>query len=102
MRGTSILDTLDRWVTARSEPLASKGIKIALTRGPADRTPAAAWVDFESATRAARLTVWADGQADLAVLDFEQGREILDEHREITGVVGLDDAELTVLALFQQ
>jgi hypothetical protein len=35
------------------------------------------------------------------VLDFEQGQEILDEHREITGVVGLDEAELTVLALFQ-
>jgi len=98
---TSLLETLDQWVTARRQPLAAKGIKVSVTRGPADRTPAAAWVDFESATRAARLTVWADGQADLAVLDFEQGQEILEEHREITGVVGLDEAELTVLALFQ-
>lgn len=98
---TSILETLDKWVTARRQHLAAKGVTVSLTRGPADRTPQAAWVDFESATRAARLTVWADGQADLAVLDCEKGQELLDEHREITDVVGLDDAELSVLAWFQ-
>jgi hypothetical protein len=55
-------------------------------------------VDFESATRAARLIVWADGQADLAVLDREKGEELLNEHREITSTVGLDDVESSVLA----
>jgi hypothetical protein len=95
---TSILEILNLWVEARSQHLAAKGISVVLTRGPVDRTPSAAWVDFESATRAARLIVWADGQADLAVLDCEKGQELLDEHREITGQIGLDDVELSILA----
>jgi hypothetical protein len=44
------------------------------------------------------MIVWADGQADLVVLDYEDGRELLEEHREITSTVGLDDAERCVLA----
>lgn len=95
---TSILDMLERWVQARQQPLEAKGITVSTTRGPADRTPAAAWADFESPRRAARLTVWADGQADLAVLDVQEGRELLDEHREITTTVGLDNAELSIVA----
>jgi hypothetical protein len=95
---TSILDTLERWVEARRQPLAAKGITVSTTRGPADRTPPAAWADFESATKAARLIVWADGQADLAVLDYKNGRELVEEHREITTTVGLDDAEVSILA----
>jgi hypothetical protein len=94
----SILETLDRWVTARHEPLTARGIKVSITFGPADRTPQAAWVDFESTTRAARLILWADGQADLGVLDFEKGQDLLDEHREITDTMGLDDVELTILS----
>jgi hypothetical protein len=94
----SILDMLERWVEARRQQMTAKGITVSTTRGPADRTPPAAWVDFESATRVARLIVWADGQADLAVLDCEDGRELLDEHREITSTLGLDDAELSILA----
>jgi hypothetical protein len=94
----SILETLDRWVTARHEPLAVRGIKVSMTFGSADRNPQAAWVDFESATRAARLTLWADGQANLGVLDFEKDEELLDEHREITDTIGLDDVELTILS----
>jgi len=95
---TNILDALEQWVEARRPDLAAKGVSVSMTRGPASRTPPSAWVDFESARRAARLIVWADGQADLAVLDFGEGRELLEEHREITSTVGLDDAELSVLA----
>jgi hypothetical protein len=95
---TNILDTLEQWVETRRPHLAARGVSVSTTRGPADRTPPSAWVDFESARRAARLIVWADGQADLAVLDYEDGRELLEDHREITSVVGLDDAELSVLA----
>jgi hypothetical protein len=95
---TGVLDMLELWAQARRQPLEAKGITVSTTRGPADRAPAAAWADFESSTKAARLTVWADGQADLAVLDFQEGRELLNEHREITTTVGLDDAELSILA----
>ena len=98
---TSILDTLERWVEGRRQVLASRGITVSTARGPADRNPAAAWVDFESATKAARLTVWADGQADLAILDHQNGKELLEEHREITSTVGLDNAELSILAWFE-
>jgi hypothetical protein len=97
---TRILDMLERWAEGRGQPLASRGITVSITRGPADRSPAAAWVDFESATKAARLTVWNDGQADLAILDHQNGKELLEEHREITSTVGLDDAELSILAWF--
>ena len=95
---TNILDTVEQWVEARRSHLAAKGVSVSTTRGPADRTPSSAWVDFASPGRAARLIIWADGQADLAVLDYENGRELLEEHREITSTVGLDDAELSVLA----
>jgi hypothetical protein len=94
----SIFETLDQWVRAHRQHLAAKGITVSMTLGPVDRTPPAAWVDFESATRVARLILWADGQADLAVLDCAKGQELLDEHREITGIMGLDDAELSILA----
>jgi hypothetical protein len=77
---------------------AARGVSVSATRGPADRTPPSAWVDFESASRAARLIVWADGLANLAVLDFREGRKLLEEHREISSTVGLDDAEVRVLA----
>jgi hypothetical protein len=92
-----ILERLERWVEARRPYLAASGVSISMTRGPADRTPPSAWVGFESARRAARLIIWADGQADLAVLDYEIGRELLGEHREITSIVGLDNAEQSVL-----
>ena len=95
---TGILDMLESWAQTRRQSLAAKGIRVSTSRGPADRAPAAAWADFESSTKAARLTVWADGQADLAVLDFQEGRELVNEHREITTTVGLDDVELSILA----
>jgi hypothetical protein len=98
---TNILDTLEQWVETRRPHLEARGVSVSTTRGPADRTPSSAWVDFESARRAARLIVWADGQADLTVLDIVDGRELLDEHREVTDTVGLDDAELSVLAWLQ-
>jgi hypothetical protein len=93
-----ILETMQRWAEDRRPELAAKGIVVSATLGPADRVPPAVWVDFESATKAARLIVWADGQADLAVLDVANGQELLSEHREITSTVGLDDAELSILA----
>jgi uncharacterized protein (DUF1684 family) len=95
---TSILETLERWVEAHRPHLAAKGIAVSMTLGPTDRIPRAAWVDFESATKAARLIVWADCQADLAVLDRENGQDLLYEHREITDSADLDDAELSILA----
>src|ERR1700722_6956045 len=95
---TNILETMERWGEARRPHLAARGVSVSSTRGPAGRTPPSAWVDFESARRAARLIVWADGQADLSVLDYENGRGLLEEHREITSTVGLDDAERCVLA----
>ncbi|MDQ2812564.1 MAG: hypothetical protein M3Z75_12010 [Actinomycetota bacterium] len=94
----NILEILDRWVAARREPLAVRGIKVSVTFGSADRIPQAAWADFESATRAARLTLWADGQANLGVLDFEKDEELIDEHREITDTIGFDGVEQTILS----
>lgn len=99
---SNILDMLEQWVEARRPHLAARGVSVSTTRGPGDRTPLSAWVDFESAKRVARLIVWADGQADLAVLDFGDGRELLEEHHEITSTVGLDNAELSVLAWLAQ
>jgi hypothetical protein len=95
-----LLGVLDDWVRDRVGEWAAEGWKVDLTRGPADRTPAAAWVDFKSTSRSARLILWSSGAADLVVGDAMKGEVLLEEHREITGEVGLEDVEETIRAWF--
>lgn len=93
-----LLEVLDRWLSRRRPELEALGLTVSITWGPSDRYPASAWLDLASVEKSARLIVWSDGQAELTVGDFVKGDVLVDEHREISGEVGLDDAEATVLA----
>jgi hypothetical protein len=95
------LEMLDGWFQRRATPLRAAGVAVSLTWGPSDRNPACAWVDFETSTHSARLILWSDGSADLAVGDLVKGEVLLDEHREIWTEVGLDDVEATLRAWFE-
>jgi hypothetical protein len=95
----SALDLLASWLEMRQSALTEVGIRVTLTHGPEDRDPPAAWVDFETDSRSARLILWDNGLADLTVGDFVEGEVLLEEHREITSALGLDDVEATVTAL---
>jgi hypothetical protein len=92
------LDLLRDWIARRSPVLKSSGIKLTVTYGPVDHNPAAAWVDFESASGIAQLIVWTNSEADLVIGDLRTGKVLLNEHREITADLGLDDVERTVRA----
>jgi hypothetical protein len=94
----NVLEILDDWFRRRLPALEKLGLKISITWGPRDRRPVSAWLDFESAERSARLILWADGQAELSVGDFVKNEILLNEHREISSEVGLDEAEASVLA----
>jgi hypothetical protein len=94
----NVLEVMDHWFRQRLPVLEGLGLKVSITWGPCDRSPASAWLDFESAERSARLILWSDGQAELSIGDVVRGEILLDEHREISGEVGLDDAETSVLA----
>ncbi len=93
-----VLELLDSWLQKRRPTLEGKGLQVSITWGPSDRDPAGAWVDFESTKRSARLTVWANGLADLSVGDYVTNEILVDEHREITSEIGLEEVESTVLA----
>jgi hypothetical protein len=90
------LDILENWFEHRKPALESVGISASITWGPRDRNPASAWVDFESATRSARLIVWSNGGAELVIGDLPQKEVLLEEHRDVWTEVGLNDAAETV------
>jgi uncharacterized protein (DUF1684 family) len=94
----SALDSLRVWLEEQTPELEAAGMNLSVTWGTEDRTPRAAWVDFESPPRTARLVLWSNGDADLMIGDIEAGEVLLEEHREITGSVGLDDVGETVRA----
>jgi hypothetical protein len=96
-----VLEILAVWLSEHEPAFERRGLTVKVTWGPRDRTPASALVDFESTRRSARLVLWSNGLADLSVGDDITKEILLDEHREITSEVGLDDVEATVLQLFQ-
>jgi hypothetical protein len=92
-----VLEILARWLPEQEPALERRGLSMSVTWGPRDRSPASAWVDFESGGRSARLVLWSNGLANLSVGDDTTKEILLDEHREITNEVGLDEVERTVL-----
>jgi hypothetical protein len=73
-------------------------INVSIEWGPSDRNPASAWLDFESSEKSARLMLWSNGEADLMIGDLTKQQILLEEHREISTELGLDDAGETVKA----
>lgn len=97
---SDFLDLITPWLQSRQADLAAKGIKVSLTWGPSERRPASAWLDFETGSHSARLIMWSNGLADLTVGNLTTSEVLLEEHREISSRLGLDDAAETIVSLF--
>jgi hypothetical protein len=95
---TSPLDLLNEWLDRRLPEFEVLNIDVSITWGPSDRNPSSAWLDFKSSEKSARLMLWSNGEADLMIGDLAGQRVLLEEHREISTEVGLDDAGETVKA----
>lgn len=93
-----VLEILDRWVERHAANLEARGVSVSVTRGPKERIPSSAWLDFESSERSARLMLWSNGDADLTIGDLPLRQVLLEEHREITTELGLNNAEATVIS----
>jgi hypothetical protein len=97
---SNVLDLITPWLEGRQADFGTKGINVELTWGPSDSSPAAAWLDFETSSRSARLIMCLNGLADLTVGCFTTGEVLLDDHREISSHLGLDDVAETIVGLF--
>lgn len=93
-----MVEAAREWLESCQEELLALGLKSSITLGPSDRIPASAWIDFQGGRGSARLTIWDDGQADFMAGDLQTEEILLDEHREISGIVGLEDVRATVVA----
>jgi hypothetical protein len=92
-----VLGLLARWLETNRAAFESAGVGLSVTVGPADHRPSAEWVDFETAQRSARLIVWSSGEAQLTMGDLATQEVVLDEPRDITGDIGLEDVRRTLM-----
>jgi hypothetical protein len=95
---TSPLELLNDWFERRLPEFEIANIDASIAWGPSGRNPLSAWLDFKSSEKSARLMLWSNGEADLMIGDLVGQRILLEEHREITTELGLDDAGETVKA----
>jgi hypothetical protein len=86
----NILIILNDWFERKVNVFTDRSITATLTKGPGDRNPQSAWVDFITDTHSARIMVWSDGQADIMMGNLVSQVVILDEHRTIITDQDLD------------
>ena len=71
---------LIRWWRAEGRVIRSRGIHGTITRGNRNHRPRSAWIDLESDRQIVRVTVWDDGQCDIAVGEIATGEVIRQSH----------------------
>lgn len=92
-----VLAQLRNWFDAEGDALLASGITAEFA-GPARSVPKrSASATLIGVGRLARLTVWESGEAELDLGDVRTG-SMDQQHREITGSVGLSDAVETMIA----
>jgi hypothetical protein len=92
-----VLDELQEWFTGHKATLADSGYKVEFTESPADRDKQSASLTITSPRRIGQLVVWDTGEAELSMGGVDSGT-ITEEHREITSVIGLQDATRALVA----
>jgi hypothetical protein len=93
------LQLLEPWLGRHRRELDSLGMRAEITWGPVDRNPAAAWLDFNSNEISSRLIVWSNGSAELVIGNATNKEVLLEEHREISTEIGLDNVLETIEAI---
>lgn len=91
-----LLTQLREWYDSQPN-VTSDGISLEFTDPPFARAKRSASATAIGSTRLARLTVWETGEAELDLGDSATG-EMDQQHREITGSLGLADAVETMMA----
>ena len=94
--GRDVLNDLREWFGERSGGLAELGLQAEFAESPPDRVKRSASVTIASSTRVGQLVVWDTGEAALTLGDVSSD-EVVEEHREITSQLGMQDATQTLL-----
>jgi hypothetical protein len=95
-----VLTSLRAWFDGRRVALADCGLKVDFAESPPDRAKRSASVTIASSSRIGQLVVWDTGEAELTLGDVGS-QEVVEEHREITSRIGLEDATQMLLAWLQ-
>lgn len=94
-----LFDELRNWFFIHQAEMRASGLECRLGESPDDgRDKSALWIDIDSATRVGQLILWSSGEAELAVASIGSSEPVINEHREITSQLGLDDALGSLLA----
>jgi hypothetical protein len=92
-----LLNRLQAWHDEVAPTLRGAGYVVEFTGPIGARPKRSASVLVGSTSRIAKLTVWSTGEAELDLGDAVSGA-VTEEHREITGDVGLADATQSLVA----
>jgi hypothetical protein len=95
--GRDVLTDLREWFDDRNAGLADLGLRVEFAESPTHRVKRSASVMIASSSRVGQLVVWDTGEAELTLGDVGSD-EVMEEHREITSHLGLQDATQTLLA----
>lgn len=92
-----MLDLLADICRRREQELATRGVSLELVLPAKAGDRRAARIDAESECGLAQLLLWETGELDL-VIGSSFGEVILDEHREVSTALGIEDAFDTIEA----
>jgi hypothetical protein len=90
-----IVDQLCHAVDEVRDVFALAGVAIELRRS-ADGPKAGAWLEATSARGLAQVVLWESGELDLTISDSKTGDVVLNEHRQVSTRLGVDDALRTI------
>lgn len=96
-RPMDLLEQLRAWFSAEADALRATGLAVEFAHPVQSLPKPSASVTVLGDSRLARLTVWETGEAELDLGDARTG-SLEQQHRDITGRVGLVDAVETMIA----
>jgi hypothetical protein len=94
---TDMLTGFREWFDGHREKLVDLGLQAEFTESPPGRAKRSASLMIASSSRIVQLVMWDTGEAELTLGDVGSD-ELMEEHREITSHIGLQDATQTLLA----
>jgi len=89
---------LKEWYESNVQNLRDRGFVLNFSGKESDGVVHSSAVDLDSRDRLGRLTIWEGGAAHLQVLEVSSGAVLVDEHREMSGRVGFEDAVSSLVA----
>ena len=95
---SQLLEHATGWVERHRASVVDRGVELRVDRSPDGRDNPALWVDFDG-NRLVRLTLWASGEAVLAVASVETGSILLEEQLTIANTAAIDDTLHRALTL---